>query len=454
MLEHMFAMSLAASQPPPTPRRLALVREAPAGYDVGPNHRTDRITELARAVDAVLAVGIDSMADVQVQDELVGLQRQVRRLEARGGELAAAIAARQAARARAARPNDQRASQRAEREARREVAKRLRATPGAVKKAVEAARGLADLPAARRAARDGTLSSDHAAVIADTTRHFAGPERGEVEAELVEAAARCNPVELRAVADRLLAERDHDAAMRDADRRRGRRFFRAAKTKDGDVRLSGLLAGLDAETFLTALDAFRTFDVPGTPPRRPEVRSADALAAMARAALDHGTNATAHGARPHVTVVVDWKDLIGGTGTGSGEARWTGPVPTGDLRRLLDDSVISRVVVGPDSMPIDTGRATRTVGAGVWKALVARDGHCTFPGCDAPPSWCQAAHLGRRWIEGAGVSVAELALACHYHHRLLDRQKWRGSVRDGRVVWDQPKRPPSGVGATAGRAPP
>lgn len=51
-----------------------------------------------------------------------------------------------------------------------------------------------------------------------------------------------------------------------------------------------------------------------------------------RAALDHGTDATTHGERPHVTVVADWADLV--RDSGSGEARWTGPLPTGDLRRL------------------------------------------------------------------------------------------------------------------------
>lgn len=423
----------------PTPRAgrsLALVRETAGTYQADSPPRRDTVADLAAAVDALLAVAVDDLDEPGLGHELTGVDRQVRRLQARSGELAAATAARHAARARAARPNDTRAPQRAQREAQRETAERLRWTPGATKKAVQTARELATLPVARRAARDGELSTDHARVVADATRHFSGPERDQLEAELVAAAATCNAVELRAAADRAVASRAPASAIREADRRHARRFFKVAKTPEGHVRLSGLLAGLDAETLLTALDAFRTRDLPVAPPRRPEVRSADALVAMARASLDHGVRGTAHGNRPHVTVIVDWTDLV--AGRGCGEAPWTGPLTISEVRRLLDDASISRVVTGPDSIPIDTGRATRAVGAGIWKALVARDRHCTFPGCDAPPSWCQAAHLDRRWIDGAGVSVGEVALACHYHHRLLDRQHWRGRIADGKVVWTPP----------------
>ena len=51
---------------------------------------------------------------------------------------------------------------------------------------------------------------------------------------------------------------------------------------------------------------------------------------------------------------------------------------------------ISRVVVAGRSEVLDVGRATPTATPAQWKALVIRDQHCQHPGCERPPSHCQA----------------------------------------------------------------
>ncbi len=102
---------------------------------------------------------------------------------------------------------------------------------------------------------------------------------------------------------------------------------------DGSTTLWATLSGLDAETVATGIDAFRTFDAPGTPPRSPAQRTADALVAMARAALDHGLTTTDHGSRPHVTVTIGWSELCAAAGLG--ETTWTGPITAADVRRML-----------------------------------------------------------------------------------------------------------------------
>ncbi len=137
-----------------------------------------------------------------------------------------------------------------------------------------------------------------------------------------------------------------------------------------------------------------------------------------------------------MTVTIGWSELCAAAGLG--ETTWTGPITAADVRRMLADSTITRVVTGPDCLPLDIGRQSRSTSVGVWKGTVARDRHCTYPGCDAPPSMCQAAHLDRRWRHGAGVSVAEVALACHAHHRLIDRLGLIGRIENGRVTWHPP----------------
>jgi hypothetical protein len=46
---------------------------------------------------------------------------------------------------------------------------------------------------------------------------------------------------------------------------------------------------------------------------------------------------------------------------------------------------------------------------------IARDGHCIWPGCDAPPSWCECHHR-THWADGGETSITNGALLCGRHH--------------------------------------
>ena len=53
---------------------------------------------------------------------------------------------------------------------------------------------------------------------------------------------------------------------------------------------------------------------------------------------------------------------------------------------------------------LDAGRTTRTFTAAEVRAIVARDQHCTWPGCDTPAAWCDAHHI-HHWADGGITSV-------------------------------------------------
>lgn len=89
------------------------------------------------------------------------------------------------------------------------------------------------------------------------------------------------------------------------------------------------------------------------------------------------------GERPHVTVTVDFTTLTGGPG--SAQLDWAGPVSAATALRLACDAGVSRVLTRGASEPLDVGRRTRVVSAGMRRALVVRDKGCRFPGCDRPP---------------------------------------------------------------------
>jgi hypothetical protein len=97
-----------------------------------------------------------------------------------------------------------------------------------------------------------------------------------------------------------------------------------------------------------------------------------------------------------------------------------GRVPRALLRRLACHSAITRIVFGPDGAALDVGRAQRTVTGQMRRAVIARDKHCVYPGCDQPPSRCEVHHAVRHWADGGDTSVANSALLCWHHHALVD----------------------------------
>ncbi len=109
--------------------------------------------------------------------------------------------------------------------------------------------------------------------------------------------------------------------------------------------------------------------------------------------------------------------------------------PRALLRRLACDSAVTRVVFGPDGAVLDVGRAQRTVTGQMRRAVIARDRHCVFPGCDQPPSRCEVHHAITHWAHGGNTSVSNSALLCWYHHQLVDTQgitmHWTGKPPTG-----------------------
>jgi hypothetical protein len=112
-----------------------------------------------------------------------------------------------------------------------------------------------------------------------------------------------------------------------------------------------------------------------------------------------------------------------------------GRAPRTLVRRLACHSAITRIVFGPDGAVLDVGRAQRTVTGQMRRAVIARDQHCVYPGCDQPPSRCEVHHAITHWADGGNTSVNNSALLCWYHHQLVDTQgitmHWTGKPTTG-----------------------
>ena len=77
------------------------------------------------------------------------------------------------------------------------------------------------------------------------------------------------------------------------------------------------------------------------------------------------------------------------------------------------------------SLPLDVGTATETIPAYLRRAIIRRDRHCRFPGCDQPPVACHVHHLRPR-ADGGETSLGNCCLLCRFHHLIvIHRRGWQ-----------------------------
>lgn len=166
----------------------------------------------------------------------------------------------------------------------------------------------------------------------------------------------------------------------------------------------------------------------------------DALVGLAQHALDTDLAPECHGARPRVTITIPWDTLRRGVGLASTEDGLD--LTAGAVRRLACAADVIPVILGSRSEVLDVGRLHRLVTAAIWRALVARDQHCRFPGGTRPPVMCHAHHVVH-WADGGPTSLDNLVLLCGHHHRTVHGTPWqvRIGADDGRPEFLPPPKP-------------
>lgn len=92
-------------------------------------------------------------------------------------------------------------------------------------------------------------------------------------------------------------------------------------------------------------------------------------------------------------------------------------------KALLVDAVVCGLVIDGDGVPLNLGRKVRFATPDQRLALGSRDGGCIFPGCDMPPSWCDAHHQPG-WHCGGETDIDKMFLTCRHHHGVTHRKGW------------------------------
>ncbi|CAN5174609.1 HNH endonuclease signature motif containing protein [soil metagenome] len=129
-----------------------------------------------------------------------------------------------------------------------------------------------------------------------------------------------------------------------------------------------------------------------------------------------------------VTVTLD--DLQNGTGAG-----WiddvTEPVAASTVEQMVCDGGATPIVLGKNGEVLYLGTPVRLFSVAQRKALAVRDGGCVWPGCTAPPSWCEAHHVIEH-KKGGPTDIDNGVLLCSAHHHMLHASEFFMKMIDGK----------------------
>ena len=109
------------------------------------------------------------------------------------------------------------------------------------------------------------------------------------------------------------------------------------------------------------------------------------------------------------------------------------------LLRIADEAEIWPAIIDRNGVPLALGRTRRIASRGQTMALIAREGGCSFPGCDHPPQWCDRHHI-IDWIDGGPTDLDNMTLLCRYHHTHFLQKGWTCRINaDGLPEWIPPR---------------
>jgi hypothetical protein len=288
-----------------------------------------------------------------------------------------------------------------------------------VRSQIAVASALERMPETQKAFVAGEVSESRVRVLAQA-QALCPAEFARDEKQLVARVTAASSQQVPKVLAAWKRTADPQVAEAEAERLRGLRALHLSGSWSGMVHLSG---DLDPASALEVLPVIQALSEPANldpnDTRTPAQARADALVEICRRC----TQTNGEGKRPpaRVLVTIPWNTLSAGEGIVDTEA---GPISAETARRLTCDATVSRIILDPQSVPIEMGRATRVIPDRLRRLLELRDPHCTHPGCHIPARWCDAHHI-RHWADGGKTEISNLRLLCSRHHTAAHQDTWR-----------------------------
>ena len=295
-----------------------------------------------------------------------------------------------------------------------------RLSPSAAAQLVTSGRALEHLPALAASFASGDVTADQVAVVAPITRdeHLTaagaqGVDLAEIDAALTSIATSQPHQVLGQAVHHYLAMLDQDGP--EPDPTEGRRLS-IARHADGSMSGRFDLDAVGGEKLQAALESLVQAGRCAGDERTQSQQMADALVQLCDNALAAGSLPILRTVKPHVVLRIDLDDLADPrTSPGAAGLGFGATISAARARWVACDAGITRIVLGPDGVPLDLGREHRVVTPHLRKAVEHRDGGCVFAGCGAPTFWCDVHHL-LEWINGGETNLENSALLCERHH--------------------------------------
>ncbi len=317
--------------------------------------------------------------------------------------------------------------------------------------------GILALAHTGRALLAGQISTAHAHAVSAVIRALPQPstpaERTDLHTRaqtwLLDQCATFTPSDVRRLGLQLRHVLDPDGVLADEREARARSSFWIKPDTDGaSYRFGGITDPVTASQLGTFID---THSAPrphldehsGAPipdPRTPEQRRGHAFTDLVNLAVnaDPTTSGAISTQLIITTTLATLKTQPGEHGTPCARTETGQHLSAGTIRKLACDARIIPLILGTNSEPLDIGRATRTIPAGLRRALIARDKHCAFPGCTRPARWANAHHI-THWADGGRTALNNLVLLCDHHHDLIHHSAWTVTITNGRPVFTPPR---------------
>lgn len=304
------------------------------------------------------------------------------------------------------------------------------------------ARRLRTMPHLARASETGELGAEKVTALSHAVDRDPDGRLAELfaqhEAQLVRDARTLTVDQTRTAVRYWRSCASDTAATFDARAQHEARSLRLIPAFDGMVDVAGRLDAVAAAILDNRLNqvmecnrrAAQAAPADGESGRTATQRRADALVQLVTAAPATTDDATHpddsnESARPLPLLVIDvpLETLEGRSGEPATLPDGT-PVPFETLSRLACQAGIAAIITRAGRLTVDLGRTSYTPNRGQRRALTRRDRHCIFPGCDAPPAWCDAHHLWP-WEKGGPTALWNLSLVCRFHHHLVHEGGFR-----------------------------
>jgi len=161
----------------------------------------------------------------------------------------------------------------------------------------------------------------------------------------------------------------------------------------------------------------------------PKQRRADAMVLLAERSLQYAGTDVRRSDRYQVILHVENADFLASSPAPSNpypsRKPWiegAGPIADTVAQRIAcDASVVS--ILTQDGEPLNIGRKNRIWSTGIWRAIMARDRHCQFPGC-SEHRYLEIHHI-KHWAHGGETSVDNGICLCQRHHTLVHECGYR-----------------------------